>query len=270
MVDNGTYGYEPALSEDDIKKGTATKPLIMMRYAGNKNGTFVILILGQDANNSSVVTRVSCQVPCQFAKSETIVGDEVAKTETLRVTPDSIVGGMLQDAVSGQLIVYGQNTGVAPVAAPPQPQPAAQQQAQEVPQAPVAAPQVSLQGATPAAQQPAAPAAPPQSESVASSTAEAGAHTYETSFDCSKARTLNEYLICHDSDLAASDKELGALYQQAKEAATDKQAFADRTRKQWNFREKNCHDKACLVSWYSYQKDVLTKIAQTGDASAQQ
>src|ERR1700761_9104425 len=48
MAENGTYGYEPALSEEDVRNGTAAKPLIMMRYVGNKNGTFVILILGQD------------------------------------------------------------------------------------------------------------------------------------------------------------------------------------------------------------------------------
>ncbi len=78
-----------------------------MRYVGNRNGTYVILILGQDANDTSVVSRVSCQAPCEFAKSETVSGDTVIRTETLRVTPDSLVGGMLADAVSGQLMLTG-------------------------------------------------------------------------------------------------------------------------------------------------------------------
>lgn len=49
----------------------------------------------------------------------------------------------------------------------------------------------------------------------------------------------------------------------------DKAAFNERVRKRWNFREKNCRDKACLVSWYAYRKRVLTKIAQTGDVTVQ-
>lgn len=32
---------------------------------------------------------------------------------------------------------------------------------------------------------------------------------------------------------------------------------------------KNCRDKDCLMSWYAYQKRVLSKIAQTGDAAVQ-
>jgi hypothetical protein len=58
-----------------------------------------------------------------------------------------------------------------------------------------------------------------------------------------------ENLIGHDPDLAASDRDLAAIYQQAKEAAVDKTAFNERVRKQGNFREKNCRDNACPVSW---------------------
>lgn len=122
MVDNGTYGYEPALSEEDVRNGTATKPLIMMRYVGNKNGTFVILILGTDSNNPGFVNRVSCQAPCEFAKSETLSGENVLQTETIRITQDSIVGAMLQDAGTGQLIPYGQSTASRQIAMPPQQQ----------------------------------------------------------------------------------------------------------------------------------------------------
>jgi uncharacterized protein len=75
-------------------------------------------------------------------------------------------------------------------------------------------------------------------------------------------------LICHDPELAASDRELASVYQQAKSAVIDKTAFTERTRKQWNYREKNCHDKECLAAWYAYQMNVLTKIAQTGDVNA--
>ncbi len=107
MVDRGTYGYEPALSEDDVRRGTATKALIMMRYEGVKDGQYVILILGDDPSNSAAYARVSCQLPCQFAKSQTILGGTVLKTETLRVTSTSLMGAMLEDAVNGALVPYG-------------------------------------------------------------------------------------------------------------------------------------------------------------------
>ena len=110
MVDHGTYGYQAALSEEEIRKGVATKPLIMMRYLGNRDGTYIIQILGSSLNNQGVVNRVSCQAPCEFAKSEIISGGVVLSTQMLPVTPNSVVGAMLQDAVLGQLVPFGQRS----------------------------------------------------------------------------------------------------------------------------------------------------------------
>ena len=342
MVDNGTYGYEPALSEDDVRNGTATKPLIMMRYVGNKNGTFVILILGTDSNNPSFINRVSCQAPCEFAKSETLSGDMVVNTQTMRVTPDSIVGAMLQDAVSRQLTPYGQSPSGAPAQSASVPEQPTPQVAPQLPPATSASSQmwigardvnlrscpgvgctalivipkgsgvsVDMSSAQKAPQtddswvrvtysglycppgaidqklgcvtpvqtsnpvtgwlnysllwqsaQPATTAVP------ATPTSGLTASTYPTSFDCSKVRSTPDYLICHDPDLAASDRELATIYEQAKAAATDKAVFADRVREQWNSRELNCRDKLCLMMWYTNQKNALTKIAQTGDVNA--
>ncbi|AUT64976.1 hypothetical protein C2L65_35880 [Paraburkholderia terrae] len=247
MVDSGTYGYEPALSEEDVRKGTATKPLIMMRYVGSKNGMYVVIILGQDASNTSVVTRVSCQSPCDFAKSELISGDSVISTQTLRLTPESIIGAMLADAASGQLVPYGQvSSGQAAQLAPtPVPTASSVETVATVDGTPSSAPSTSV------GQQPQAGEASLQ----------------QTSFDCNQAGSIPQYLICHDPELAASDRSLADLVQKARAAAQDQAAFADRMRKQWNFREKNCKDKACLTSWYSYESDIMTKIAQTGDPS---
>ncbi|CAG4911645.1 OB-fold protein [Paraburkholderia saeva] len=83
---------------------------------------------------------------------------------------------------------------------------------------------------------------------------------YTTSFDCTKAHSTSEILICGDPDLAALDVELAQLYAQAKAAAPDKQAFANMTRQNWNWREKNCRDKACLIGWYADQKQRFTDI----------
>jgi hypothetical protein len=86
----------------------------------------------------------------------------------------------------------------------------------------------------------------------------------QPSFDCAKARSDAEHLICGDADLAAADVQLAALYAKAKAAATDQVTFKERTRAEWNCREQNCHDRECLVRWYADQKVVLSQIAETG------
>lgn len=240
MEQEGTYGYEPALSEDDVRSGRAVKPLVMMRYVGMRDGNYVILVLDQD--NKNVATRMACQAPCNFATTQFIAGSTVLKTETIRVTRSSLAGAMFEDAMSGQLKPYGQPAAASKPLVVPTPADARESATTTEPT------------------QPSLPSPP--------DTAQSTSPIQQPSFDCTKAKSIPEYLICHDSELAASDRELAALYIQAKAAATDKAAFADRTRKQWNYREKNCRDKECLKSWYTYQKNVLTKITQTGDAQA--
>lgn len=91
--------------------------------------------------------------------------------------------------------------------------------------------------------------------------------TQQTSFDCSKARSDAEHLVCNDPELAADDVELASIYAKAKAAATDQIAFNTRTRAEWNYREQTCHDRECLMKWYADQKTVLQQIAETGNAS---
>nr|WP_081057633.1 hypothetical protein [Burkholderia diffusa] len=239
MSQDGTYGYEPALSEDDVRAGKATKALVMMRYVGLRDGSYILLLVDED--NPNISTRITCQAPCNFAKSQTMAGDSILKTETVRVVPNSLIGAMVEDAMSGQLTPYGQRMATLNQAQQP---------------AIVAPP-------TPSTLAPAEPGANQAASDVAASPLQ------QTSFDCAKAKSIPEFLICHDPDLAADDRDLANTYQQAKDAVIDKAAFAERTRKQWNFREKNCRDKACLTSWYAYQKRVLAKIAQTGDVNVQ-
>lgn len=238
---NGTYGYEPALSEDDIRRGRATKALVMVRYVGLREGSYVLLII--DQNNDAVATRITCQAPCEFAQSQVIANNYVLKTETVRVTPSSLLSAMIDDAMAGQLVVYGSRQNSP---------------ARETPTNTAAPAPENAQNAQNANQQ-------VNSNSVGDTQGQ----LQQASFDCTKAKSIPEYLICHDPQLAASDRELASLYQQAKLAVQDQAAFTERTRKQWNYREKNCRDKDCLMSWYEYQKTALTKIAQTGEVNAQ-
>jgi uncharacterized protein YecT (DUF1311 family) len=96
----------------------------------------------------------------------------------------------------------------------------------------------------------------------------------EASFDCKKAHSTSEMLICGDADLAQLDRDLAQLYAQAKAAAPDKKAFAKVTTENWNWRERNCRDKACVVSWYADQKqrfmDILNPAPKAANDGAQQ
>ncbi|WP_232465456.1 lysozyme inhibitor LprI family protein [Burkholderia ubonensis] len=93
--------------------------------------------------------------------------------------------------------------------------------------------------------------------------------TLRTSFDCSKAHSDAEHLICTDAQLASADVELAAIYAKAKAAVTDQVAFKARTLEQWNYRENTCHDRDCLARWYADQRTVLQHIAETGNAAAE-
>jgi TonB family protein len=98
--------------------------------------------------------------------------------------------------------------------------------------------------------------------SSAASAALAGAPVREvpsliTSFDCKKARLASEKLICSDAELASLDLDLATVFAQAKAAASDKRAFVEVARQNWNWRNTNCFDKTCLVAWYSAQRDRL-------------
>ncbi|RFU44394.1 TM2 domain-containing protein [Paraburkholderia sp. DHOC27] len=93
---------------------------------------------------------------------------------------------------------------------------------------------------------------------------------YGTSFDCAKSHSQNEYLICHTPALAAADVKLTNAVTTAKSAIapTDLDAFKDRMRGQWNFREKHCNDVACLNTWYQYQTNTMALIEQTKNVAA--
>lgn len=80
------------------------------------------------------------------------------------------------------------------------------------------------------------------------------------SFDCSKAKSSSEKLICSDSQLAKEDNQLSELYKSAKLKAKDPAAFKAMTTAAWKEREANCFDKACLLKWYASRKVVYQNI----------
>jgi uncharacterized protein YecT (DUF1311 family) len=101
--------------------------------------------------------------------------------------------------------------------------------------------------------------APSSAAGVAGATSEA-----KPSFDCAKAHSTNEQLICSDAELANLDAQLFVIYQQAKQLSNNADWFKQSARNAFKWRESNCHDKACLLTWYSDRKNALNQIIAKG------
>jgi len=78
------------------------------------------------------------------------------------------------------------------------------------------------------------------------------------SFDCSKAQTKVEKLICGDAELSKLDEELNAAYTAALQ--DEKQAdFTRQTQKQWMKERNVCADAGCVKSTYEARLHALLK-----------
>ena len=85
------------------------------------------------------------------------------------------------------------------------------------------------------------------------------------SFDCAKARSRAERLICQDRQLSSLDADLATLYADAKATASDQTDFQRETSAAWTDRERNCSDKQCLLAWYAARANVLvTHLSEGG------
>ena len=69
------------------------------------------------------------------------------------------------------------------------------------------------------------------------------------SFDCRKASSTSEKLICSDTELSQLDSELAVLYKAAKAAAPNGEEFRKESAAEWKIREQTCGDRACLIQW---------------------
>jgi len=160
-----------------------------------------------------------------------------------------------------------QAAGASAAPAPaPQVQAAAPAQAPARAPAPATAPApAAVSRAAPVQRQPAAPQ--PRAPVVAAAPAPApqGARP---SFDCGKARSVPEKLICADSELAQMDRDLGRLHARAKNAAPDAAAFRRQNDAEWRRREANCRDRECLLQWYTHRRQqLLVTLEEAGEDS---
>lgn len=87
------------------------------------------------------------------------------------------------------------------------------------------------------------------------------------SFDCAKAKTSGDRMICSDPQLSTMDDKLAALYQKVKSESQNKEALIANEASAWNNREANCSNKACLVAWYDNRIMYLTDLDSQYQAS---
>jgi TPR repeat protein len=79
-------------------------------------------------------------------------------------------------------------------------------------------------------------------------------NTYSASFDCQKAQSANERLICDDTELSKLDDELELAYKDALRKSSNPKELLSNQRDAWKRREKECSSKACLANWFSERK----------------
>ncbi len=84
------------------------------------------------------------------------------------------------------------------------------------------------------------------------------------SFDCARARSVPEKLICSDSQLARLDRELGQLHSRAKMSARNTWAFKQRSDEEWRRREATCRDRECLLQWFGQRRYQLMNEIESG------
>jgi len=79
----------------------------------------------------------------------------------------------------------------------------------------------------------------------------------DASFDCRRARSASEKMICSDAELFQINHEVGRVYARAKNATADRAAFLRQSDLETRRRESICQDRGCLLRWYAYRRDQL-------------
>jgi|GEM_PF-3140062 len=102
ILQDGEYGYEQALSDDDTKAGRAVKPMVMVRYLGKRGGTQRWATV-----DGAINTVFSCKDACEFVRQDIYSGVNPVSAQTMRVGPGSILAAVVEDVQNEQLQVYG-------------------------------------------------------------------------------------------------------------------------------------------------------------------
>ena len=84
----------------------------------------------------------------------------------------------------------------------------------------------------------------------------------DASFDCSRARSAPEKMICSDAQLFQLNHQVAQMYVRARAAALDPAAFRRQNDVEARRRESICQDRGCLLRWYAYRRVQLANELQ--------
>lgn len=129
LMDEGKYGYESALTPNDVQMGKGAGTVMMVEYLGNANGAYKFYW-----KNGNAEYLLTCKEPCEFAKTKTAIGGYPGGEETMRVATGTLAWEMIEDARRG-FLEGPKPVAVAPAA--PQPVQAAQPEAKEIAAKPI-------------------------------------------------------------------------------------------------------------------------------------
>jgi len=83
---------------------------------------------------------------------------------------------------------------------------------------------------------------------------------YAASFDCAKAASTTEKLICSNETISKLDEQLATSYKAALEKSTDKTEFK-KSQLEWLKQQRTCKDIACLNQLYQSRIDALNRVS---------
>lgn len=87
---------------------------------------------------------------------------------------------------------------------------------------------------------------------------------HAASFDCAKASSKTENLICDTPSLSQADDRLYGDYLKAKKATGNSPEFKSLTKQNWKQRER-CTTAACLSNWYAQSTQAYKQILSAKD-----
>jgi uncharacterized protein YecT (DUF1311 family) len=101
---------------------------------------------------------------------------------------------------------------------------------------------------------------------VAVTLAFAAARSFGASFDCGKAHSRIETLICQDAELSQLDEALGKVYRRKLEQSADKATFTTEQKRWLRETRDACKDRECLRTAYRAR---VTEMKTSGDMASQ-
>ncbi|MDE9432798.1 DUF4431 domain-containing protein [Xenorhabdus bovienii] len=93
--------------------------------------------------------------------------------------------------------------------------------------------------------------------------------TNAASFDCNKAFSKTEKLICNTPALSQADDALYVDYLQAKVVTGNNDDFKKLVKQNWKLREKNCDTEKCLLNWYERSTELYRQIAENKSTNSE-